>query len=108
VDITNTKGIPLQDVKEIPQDIVDKLRELSITTCEEFVSAIHAQPDEYGKFLKIDKQELLKFHNIVKKRLPSQLVKELEEQGEKFVYADGVPSPYSDEFLDYLHKEGIE
>jgi hypothetical protein len=100
---TNKKGLPLKSVVEIPVDIVAKLATLSITTCEEFISAIHSNPAGYANFLGISKDRLLELYTVIKDKIPDDLAKELEAPVENYAY--GATSPYSDEFETYMKQD---
>lgn len=106
VIITHKQGLPLSSVNEIPERIVKKLAEFSITTCEEFISAMHYNVEGYAKFLNMDKNKLLKLYSLIKKKLPNKVIEELEAPvKESFAY--GAVSPYSKEFESYINKNQL-
>ena len=97
--------ISLSNVKELPEPIIKKLVELSITTCEEFVSSVGADFDSFAKYVNVDKQQLIKYHDIISKRLNKNIldIKDSQKESPNYFY-NGALSPLTDEFQKYVQK----
>ncbi|MCX7749564.1 MAG: hypothetical protein N2645_22115 [Clostridia bacterium] len=73
------KGFPIQLVQEFDEEVVKKLAELHITTCEEFigVSNTESQRNLLMNYLKVNEHDFLCFLESAKKMVPADLVKKL-------------------------------
>lgn len=90
-------GHRLRQLSDIPDDVVDRLSELSITTAEEFVSQSLADPKELRAFLDL---EPVPFHSLVDSAaavIDQPLLDEIKSYSPK-VRAYGARSPYSPDF----------
>jgi len=103
--ISHKEGHLLSSIDEIPDEIISKLAKLSIATCEEFVSIVPNDMENYSKFMGIDEKQLLRIYEIIKKNMPLKETENLASQNNKEDFSYGAVSPYSKEFDEQLKKD---
>ena len=76
-------GYPIEKVSQFPREIVELLREHSVTTAEEFLGLVHSAPAALTALLRIDQDGLRAFEKAAVDVVPAEEREQLAREAEK-------------------------